>query len=153
SRSSNSRIGLTRNRRFSASTDRSSTDGLWPSARHERARIAVQAGRGRAASAGRAPAGSAPPRPGGGGFGGPPSAPGAPAPPRSRNFGPDAKPQRGPNAKAKKKESERPRGLIPMKVTGRSFTLDDVDQTDDDLPDMDNFAASKPHTEEDEDKE
>ena len=44
---------------------------------------------------------------------------------RSRNFGPDAKPQRGGNAKAKKKEAERPRGPIPLKATGRSFTLDD----------------------------
>ena len=56
---------------------------------------------------------SGPPRPGGfsgagsprpsGGFGSPrPFDPTAPPPPRgSRNFGPDAKPQRGPNAKAK----------------------------------------------------
>ena len=44
---------------------------------------------------------------------------------RSRNFGPDAKPQRGGSAKAKKKEAERPRGPIPLKSTGRSFTLDD----------------------------
>lgn len=81
------------------------------------------------------------PRPGG--FGGPrPFDPAAPAPPRSRNFGPDAKPQRGPNAKAKKKESERPRGPIPTKFTGRSFSLDD-DSPDEALPDIDDFATSR----------
>ena len=71
------------------------------------------------------------PRPGGFGgprpssFGGPrPFDPAAPAPPRNRNFGPDAKPQRGGSAKGKKKEAERPRGPIPLKSTGRSFTLE-----------------------------
>lgn len=85
-----------------------------------------------------------PPRPGGG-FGGPPRPfdPSAPQPPRSRNFGPDAKPQRGPNAKAKKKEAERPRGPIPLKNTGRSFSLDD-DSSEDLSPDVDDFATSKP---------
>ena len=94
------------------------------------------------------------PRPGGfgprpGGFGGPrPFDPAAPVPPRNRNFGPDAKPQRGPNAKAKKKEAERPRGPIPLKATGRSFTLDD-DSPDEAQPDMDDFATSRPHEETD----
>lgn len=104
------------------------------------------------------------PRPGGppgprpGGFGGPrpPSSFGGPrfdptsAPaPRSRNFGPDAKPQRGAGAKAKKKESERPRGPIPLKSTGRSFTLDDDGSTvtEDTLGDTDDFATSKPKEE------
>lgn len=105
------------------------------------------------------------PRPGGppgprpGGFGGPrpPSSFGgprfdptsAPAPARSRNFGPDAKPQRGAGSKAKKKESERPRGPIPLKSTGRSFTLDDDDSTvtEDTLGDIDDFATSKPKEE------
>ncbi|MGE0450422.1 MAG: RNA recognition motif domain-containing protein [Vicinamibacterales bacterium] len=83
------------------------------------------------------------PRPGGG-FGGPrPFDPAAPSPPRSRNFGPDAKPQRGPNSKVKKKESERPRGPIPTKFTGRSFSLDD-DGADDVMPDIDDFATSRP---------
>lgn len=91
--------------------------------------------------------------PGGGGFGGPrpggfgpprPFDPSAPTPPRSRNFGPDAKPQRGPNAKAKKKESERPRGPIPTKFTGRSFSLDDDGSSDDTMPDIDDFATSRP---------
>jgi RNA recognition motif-containing protein len=91
------------------------------------------------------------PRPGGfggprpGGFGGPRFDPAAPAPPRNRNFGPDAKPQRGKSAAAKKKEAERPRGPIPMKVTGRSFTLDDVDDVGEDVPDIDDVATSKPH--------
>jgi RNA recognition motif-containing protein len=86
------------------------------------------------------------PRPGG--FGGPrPFDPAAPSPPRNRNFGPDAKPQRGPNAKAKKKEAERPRGPIPLKTTGRSFTLEGDDSFDEPLPDIDDFATSKPHDE------
>jgi RNA recognition motif-containing protein len=71
---------------------------------------------------------------------------------RSRNFGPDAKPQRGGSAKGKKKEQERPRGPIPLKNTGRSFTLDD-DSPDVDLADVDDFATSKPTDEETEDKE
>jgi RNA recognition motif-containing protein len=94
------------------------------------------------------PGGFGGPRPGG--FGGPrPFDPSAPAPPRNRNFGPDAKPQRGPNAKAKKKETERPRGPIPLKATGRSFTLED-DSTDEVLPDIDDFATSRPRDETDE---
>jgi cold-inducible RNA-binding protein len=96
-----------------------------------------------------------PPRPGGfaprpGGFGGGPRPfdAGTPAPPRSRNFGPDAKPQRG-NQKARKKESERPRGPIPLKSTGRSFTLDD-DDSDDVVADIDDIATSQPHEDDDE---
>ena len=95
------------------------------------------------------------PRPPGGGFGGPrpfepgPS-PGGPAG-RSRNFGPDAKPQRGGNAKSKKKDAEKPRGPIPLKNTGRSFSLDDVDAPDEPLPDIDDFATSKPKTDDDTD--
>jgi cold-inducible RNA-binding protein len=97
--------------------------------------------------------GGPPPRPGGGFTPRPPSSFGggprpfdsaAPAPARSRNFGPDAKPQRGGGAKAKKKEAERPRGPIPLKSTGRSFTLDD-DSPDEALPnDIDDFATSRP---------
>jgi cold-inducible RNA-binding protein len=89
------------------------------------------------------------PRPGGGGgFGGPRFDPNAPAPPRNRNFGPDAKPQRGKSAAAKKKEAERPRGPIPMKTTGRSFTLDDMDEVaGEEIPDIDDVATSKPKTE------
>jgi cold-inducible RNA-binding protein len=95
--------------------------------------------------------GGFPPRPGG--FGGPrPFDPSAPATPRSRNFGPDAKPQRGANAKAKKKEADRPRGPIPLKATGRSFTLDD-DSTDEVPQDIDDFATSKPEDETDDGKE
>jgi len=72
------------------------------------------------------PGGGFGPRPGGG-FGGPPRPfdPSAPSPSRSRNFGPDAKPQKGPGSKAKKKDADRPRGPIPTKFTGRSFSLDD----------------------------
>jgi cold-inducible RNA-binding protein len=98
------------------------------------------------------------PRPAGGGFtprppgsfgaprpfeGGGSSVPGG-APGRSRNFGPDAKPQRGGSAKAKKKGDDKPRGPIPTKVTGRSFSLDDVDTPDEEMPEMDDIATSKP---------
>jgi RNA recognition motif-containing protein len=99
-----------------------------------------------------------PPRPGGfsprppGSFGGAPrpfdsggtSAPGG-APGRQRNFGPDAKPQRGGSAKKKKQGEDKPRGPIPMKQTGRSFSLDDVDAPDEAIPDIDDIATSKPH--------
>jgi RNA recognition motif-containing protein len=104
------------------------------------------------------PGGFGGPRPSGGGFGGPrpggfggprPFDPAAPQPPRNRNFGPDAKPQRGPGAKSKKKDGEKPRGPIPTKITGRSFTLDSDDSMDEPLPDIDDIATSKPHTEED----
>ena len=87
--------------------------------------------------------------------GGPPrsfDSPSAPAAggPRSRNFGPDAKPQRGGAAKGKKKDQERPRGPIPLKNTGRSFTLEDAELTDDaSLADVDDFATSKPNAEPD----
>jgi RNA recognition motif-containing protein len=102
------------------------------------------------------PGGFSGPRPGGfaprppGSFGGPrPFDINAPSPPRSRNFGPDAKPQRGPGSKAKKKDADRPRGPIPMKTTGRSFTLEDADTSDEALPDIDDFATSKPHDDND----
>lgn len=92
------------------------------------------------------------PRPGGGGFGGPRFDPTtAPAPPRNRNFGPDAKPSRG-GQKSKKKDGDRPRGPIPLKSTGRSFTLDD-DSPDDGLPDIDDFATSQPYQDEEEGSE
>jgi RNA recognition motif-containing protein len=95
------------------------------------------------------------PRPGGGGFGGPRFDPTAPQPPRSRNFGPDAKPSRGPGAKKAKKDAERPRGPIPTKFTGRSFSLDDdKDIGGEDLPpDIDDFATSQPHDDKKEDEE
>jgi len=65
---------------------------------------------------------------------------------------PDAKPQRGQNAKAKKKETERPRGPIPLKVSGRSFTLED-DSPAEALPDIDDFATSQPKKDEEETNE
>ena len=99
------------------------------------------------------PVGFGPPRTGGfsprpfdSGAGG-----GAPAS-RSRNFGPDAKPQRG-GPKSKKKDADRPRGPIPTKATGRSFSLDDVDVPDEALPDIDDIATSKPHDDLDKDEE
>ena len=108
------------------------------------------------------PGGYSGPRPGGftprppGSFGvGPPrfdpgGAPAAPA--RNRNFGPDAKPSRGGAAKSKKKDAEKPRGPIPLKNTGRSFSLDD--DSDDTLPvDIDDFATSKKDDDLDKDDE
>ena len=89
------------------------------------------------------------PRPGG--FGGPRFESGGPAAPpanRAKNFGPDAKPSRG--QKAKKRDTDKPRGPIPMKVTGRSFTLEDVDDVGEEMPDIDDVATSKPHEEEEE---
>jgi cold-inducible RNA-binding protein len=102
------------------------------------------------------PGGFGGPRPGGfgaprpGGFGGPRFDPASTTQPpnRARNFGPDAKPSRG--QKAKKRDAEKPRGPIPMKTTGRSFTLDDVDDVGEDLPDIDDIATRKPSTDEDE---
>jgi RNA recognition motif-containing protein len=101
------------------------------------------------------PGGFSGPRPGGfaprppGSFGGPrpfEGGGGASAPPaRSRNFGPDAKPQRGNAAKKKKQGEDKPRGPIPMKQTGRSFSLDDVDAVEEEMPDIDDIATSKPH--------
>jgi RNA recognition motif-containing protein len=85
------------------------------------------------------------PRPGGGGFGGPRFDQSGPSPSRARNFGPDAKPSKGPGAKKTKKDAERPRGPIPTKFTGRSFSLDDdKDAVSEELPDIDDFATSQP---------
>jgi len=93
------------------------------------------------------------PRPGGGGFGGPRFDPMAPQPRGSRNFGPDAKPSKGPGSKKGKKEAERPRGPIPTKFTGRSFSLDDEkDVVSEDIPDIDNFATSQPEDKKKEDE-
>ena len=104
-----------------------------------------------------------PPRPGGfaprppSSFGGSPrtfDSTGPPSAGRSRNFGPDAKPQRA-GQKGKKKEGERPRGPIPLKATGRSFTLDDAEATPDEVlaADIDDFATSKPEGEVETDEE
>ena len=102
------------------------------------------------------PGGPGGPRPGGfgprppGSFGAPRFDPASPSPARSRNFGPDAKPQRG-GAKKKQKDADRPRGPIPLKATGRSFTLED-DSPDVDLSDVDDFATSKPKEDEEKDE-
>jgi RNA recognition motif-containing protein len=123
--------------------------------------LAVSEARAREDRGPGAPRPGGPPRPGGFGarppssFGGPPRPfdPNAPASPRSRNFGPDAKPQRGgAGAKGKKKDGERPRGPIPLKNTGRSFTLDD-DSPDESLPDIDDFATSRSEAEKDVEKD
>jgi RNA recognition motif-containing protein len=116
--------------------------------------------RGPGGFSGPRPGGPPGPRPGGGfpprpSFGGPrfDSGGAAPSSDRSRNFGPDAKPQRGAAAKKGKKGDERPRGPIPVKATRRSFTLDDDDATaiDEPMADIDNFATSKPEDKEDKD--
>jgi len=70
---------------------------------------------------------------------------------RNANFGPDAKPQRGGNPKAKKKDDQKPRGPIPVKSGSRSYSLDD-DSPEEPLTDFDDFATSRPEDEkEDED--
>ena len=115
--------------------------------------------RGPGGFSGPRPGGFSGPRPGGGGgFGGPRPGggfaprfdPSAPQPPRSRNFGPDAKPSKGPGSKKVKKDAERVRGPIPTKFTGRSFSLDDdKDVVSEDIGDIDDFATSKPEDEKD----
>ena len=45
------------------------------------------------------------------------------------------------------------RGPIPMKQTGRSFSLDDVDTVDEEMPDIDDIATSKPSDDVDKDEE
>ncbi len=118
--------------------------------------------RGPGGFSGPRPGGPPGPRPGGGfpprpAFGGPrfDSGSAAPSSDRSRNFGPDAKPQRGAAAKKGKKGDERPRGPIPVKATRRSFTLEDDDATatDEAMADVDNFATSKPEDKEDKEPE
>jgi RNA recognition motif-containing protein len=105
------------------------------------------------------PAGPTGPRPGG--FSAPrpsgfaprsfdPNAVAPTGPARSRNFGPDAKPQRG-GPKAKKKDDQRPRGPIPVKTDSRSYSLDD-DSPEVVLPDFDDFATSKPEDAKDDDE-
>ena len=100
------------------------------------------------------PGGFSGPRPPGSGFGGPRPGGGFGGPPRpfdlrqrwrrraSAISGPTP-PSRG-GQKGKKKGEERPRGPIPMKTTGRSFTLDDVDAVDEVTADIDDIATSKP---------
>lgn len=106
--------------------------------------------------AGPRPGGPAGPRPGGAGLRpGPPYGPRSvdlppSAAPRSRNFGPDAKPLRG-GQKLKKRDEQKPRGPIPVRGGSRSFSLED-DSPDQTPPDFDDIATSKPHTEEDEDE-
>jgi RNA recognition motif-containing protein len=78
----------------------------------------------------------------------PPAAPGAV---RSRNFGPDAKPQRG-GQKGKKKDDQKPRGPIPVKSGSRSYSLDD-DSPEETLTDFDDFATSKPEDDKEKDEE
>ena len=102
------------------------------------------------------PGGPSGPRPGGFGspsFGAPrPFDPtGAPSAPRSRNFGPDAKPQRA-GQKTKKKDDQKPRGPIPVKSGSRSYSLDD-DSPEEVLTDFDDFATSKPEDGKTEDKD
>jgi len=87
---------------------------------------------------------SGPPRPGGYAprpFDAQPASPGAAN--RAKNFGPDAKPQRGGNQKGKKKDEQRPRGPIPVKTDHRSYSLED-DSPEEKIEDFDDFATSRP---------
>jgi RNA recognition motif-containing protein len=93
-----------------------------------------------------------PPRPGGyssgprpGGF--------TPRPPGSFTGAPRPFESGAGSAKGKKKDADKPRGPIPLKNTGRSFSLDD-DSPDETLPgDIDDFATSKPEDETDKEDE
>ena len=96
--------------------------------------------------------GGGPPRPGGGftprpSFGGPrfDSGSSAPSSDRAKNFGPDAKPQRGGAAKKGKKGDDRPRGPIPVKPRAARFPSTTMTTAPDEvIADIDNFATSKP---------
>jgi hypothetical protein len=51
----------------------------------------------------------------------------------------------------RKQKRKRPSGPIPLKSTGRSFTLDDVDAPDEaEVLDIDDFATSKPQGDDEE---
>ena len=158
SRSSSSSTARMPSRRFSASTDSRSTDARSPSAKRAPAKIADRAvHRGQAAI-------RPVPRPGGGfaparrdrsAARGPSTAAAAPpgSVPRTQ---PELRPGRQASARrqrerARRRASDKPRGPIPLKNTGRSFSLDDVGHPDEALPEMDDIATSKP--EDDVDKE
>jgi len=97
-----------------------------------------------------APGGFSAPRPQGGGFA--PRTPDAGGPPgtRSRNFGPDAPPKN--KRKPSRKESERgPKGPIKERPVGRLYDADEDWRSQEDDPDLDNFATSAKDTD-DEDK-
>jgi RNA recognition motif-containing protein len=102
------------------------------------------------------------PRPGGappGSFGGPrpggftprPAEGGGAPGTRSRNFGPDAPPKN--KRKPSRKESERgPRGPIKERPVGRLYDADEDWRSQDEDPDVDNFATSAQDEEDGEEK-
>lgn len=99
---------------------------------------------GPAGPSGPRPGGFGPPRPGGGGFGGPGAGPGGPGASRERNFGPPA-PPKGKKGKGNFQQKERgPKGPIPTKFTGRMYDLDEVDTPEDAVDDVPEFM--KPET-------
>jgi len=92
------------------------------------------------------PGGFGAPRPGGfsgprpGGFGGPRFDPAAPAPPRSRNFGPDAPPKN--KRKPPRKDSDRgPKGPIKERPVSKLYDVDEDWRGTDD-PDLDTADAA-----------
>lgn len=101
------------------------------------------------------PGGFSGPRPGGsGGFGGPrPAGGGFGAPPapggrdRSANFGPPAPPRRLRGAKKGAQQEHRPRGPIKERTGGRIYDVDDLEE--DDNVEVDNLATSAPDDETD----
>ena len=98
---------------------------------------------------------SGPPRPGGfsspprpSGFAPRPDSPGAPAGPRSRNFGPDAPPKN--KRKPPRKDGDRgPRGPIKERPVGRLYDADEDWRAQDEDVEVDDLAASDTETEED----
>ena len=83
-----------------------------------------------------------PPRPGGDGGGG-----GAP----DRGFGPPARRRPGAAGGKREREERRPTGPIPVKVTGRVYDVDGIDDAEEEpIEAFDDFATSLPKDEKEE---
>ena len=101
---------------------------------------------------------SAPRPPMGGGGGGAPRGAGGPGGDGSvggapgRGFGPPARRARGGAAGKREREERRPTGPIPVKVTGRVYNVDGVDEVEDEsIEEFDDFATSLPKDDEEND--
>jgi RNA recognition motif-containing protein len=93
------------------------------------------------------PGGFGGPRPAGGGFGAPPSPGGRD---RSANFGPPAPPRRLRGAKKGAQQEHRPRGPIKERTGGRIYDVDDLEEEDN--VEVDNLATSAPDDDTDADE-
>jgi len=70
-----------------------------------------------------------------------------------RGFGGPSRRTRGGGGSKRDRDERRPSGPIPVKVTGRVYDVDAVDETDEPLEDFDNFATSLPDDEADDEQE